>query len=64
MNTYIFINDTQQDIIDSVWADSFDEAQGYVGALPDDVPTRIETVYGKALDYTTVCQLYTQGAWR
>jgi hypothetical protein len=65
MNTYIFINETTQDIVDSVWADSFDEALQYAVVPTDnDTPVTTRTVQGKALDYLTVCQLFTEGAWR
>lgn len=64
MDTYIFINDTTRDVIDSVWADSFGEALEYASIPTDnDTPVSSRTVHGKALDFLTVCQLYSEGAW-
>lgn len=64
MNTYIFIDETKQDVVDSVWADSFAEALEYA-CIPNDsdTPVSSRTIHGKALDFLTVCQLYTEGAF-
>lgn len=61
MNTYIFIDDVKKDIIDSVWADSSNEAWGYVYFEMPEYSFTEKTIYGKALSRETVNQMYTRG---